>query len=423
MDKQDIELTIESVGRRGDGVGSFEGRPVYVPGVLPGERVRVRLLDDRDKGWSASLLDVITPNPERVKAPCPVYDLCGGCSLQHWDIGAYRAWKSGRLIGLLQKAGLKPQVVKDPVFIPEGARRRATLAAIKDSNGFRFGFHRARSHDVTNVPDCMMLTPTLRKLVDALRPYLQSMMKDGSEIDVFMQDTGLALDVMITGALAKTDALAAMADACGIARISLRADEDAKPKVVVRRAPVLKQSGGLRVELPPGAFLQPSIEGENALVAAVMQPLQDAGARRMADLFAGCGTFAGHMVKLGSVYAAESDDAPVEALNKAGAKNLKAERRNLFSKPLAGKDLTPFDAVVIDPPRMGAEEQARELASSPVPLVVSVSCNPTTFVRDAAILVAGGYRFESVQVVDQFIWSSHTEMVGVFVRSVRILRA
>jgi 23S rRNA (uracil1939-C5)-methyltransferase len=174
--------------------------------------------------------------------------------------------------------------------------------------------------------------------------------------------------------------------------------------------------GNITVNLPPGAFMQPSAEGEAALVEAALAPIRESGARNTADLFCGAGTFAGPLLQLGPVIAAESEGGSVAALKAAKAKGLTVQSRNLFSNPLACKELNALDAVLFDPPRMGAKEQAKALAESPVPLVVGVSCNPSTFVRDAGILKEGGYRLDSMQVIDQFVWSAHMELVGVFRR-------
>jgi 23S rRNA (uracil1939-C5)-methyltransferase len=332
---------------------------------------------------------------------------------------SYRRWKAQRPVTLLEKAGVKPRVILPPVFIPSGTRRRATLAAEKRNGIVALGFHRARSHDIADTPACLILTPRLLVAANNLRPRLAALLPEGADAALFLQDSGAALDLLITGSINRDEkTLAVLAAAADLARISWRADEDGKIEALIRRAPVVKSMGPLSVSLPPGAFMQPSAEGEAALCDAVMTPLRKSGVRRIADLFAGCGTFAGPMLSLGSVHAAESDDAAIAALRQAGAKarNLQVEKRNLFAKPLAGKELNGFDAVVLDPPRMGAQEQARALASSAVPLVAYVSCNPQTFARDAAILTGGGYVLDTLQIVDQFIWSSHVELAVIFRR-------
>jgi len=428
MKQQQAEIVIETIGRRGDGVGTLAGKPVFVPRALPGETVRARLREDREQGIAGQLLEIITPSPQRVAAPCPYYEDCGGCALQHWDGAAYRDWKTGRIAQLLERAGLEPERWLAPVFIPHATRRRASFSALWQNKTLRLGYRRARSHDIIDIPDCMVLAPSVQQMATALRPHLAGLLRPHKAAGIFVQDCGGAVEVMITGligagkepGLAEREKLAALAQACGVARLSWRADERDPPEVMLEPRKVIKQAGPLAVHLPPGAFLQPSAEGEAALVAAVVSACAAPdGVQRgaVADLFAGCGTFTGPLLEHGPVYAAESDGAAVAALAQAGrAYDLRAEKRNLFAEPLNEKELARFETVVLDPPRMGAKEQAARLARSDVARVVSVSCNPATFIRDAGILSGGGFKLRSIQVVDQFTWSSHIELVGVFGR-------
>lgn len=426
MSKTEAEFVIDSVGRRGDGVGYVGGRPAFVPGALPGEVVRARLDADRGEGHPARLLEILKPSPQRVAPPCPYYEQCGGCSLQHWSDDAYKSWTRERVEALLARNDLHPATWGDAVFVPDRTRRRATLAATKDKGVFRFGYHRARSHNVTDIPDCLVLSPRLQTLMNDIRPYIAKLLYDGQAIDVFLQDTGGALDVVITGQigarrqpqLREQEMMGEISSACGIARISWRLKERDEPEIMMAAAPVLKGAGRLSVPLPPGAFMQPSAAGEDALVAAVRAALTGRATKKIADLFAGCGTFAGPLLEYGAVHAVEGDEAAVKALANAArmVSGLSVEKRNLFTDPLSPLELKNYDAVLFDPPRAGALAQATQLAASKVPVVIGVSCNPATFARDAALLCGGGYTLQSVQLVDQFTWSAHVELVGVFTR-------
>lgn len=425
MIKTEAEITIDSIGGRGDGVGEWLGKPVFIPRALPGERVLAQIGPERDKGHAGKLLEIISPSPERAVAPCPHYDDCGGCALQHWDMKAHHAWKEGRIRDLLARAEISVGEWKPSVFAPPRTRRRATLAAFLQNRTLRLGYHRARSHDIVDIPDCIVISPRLRKLTEAMRPHLAGILTDGRPADIFAQDTGLSVDVMITGLIGsrrepqakQREAMAVMARECGIARLSWRFRDRDEPEIIAQHAPVIKRSGDLSIELPPGAFLQPSTEGEEALVAAVTGAL--GRNLKIADLYAGCGTFSGPLLKHGHVHAVEGDAVSVGALTRAaraGNANLTAERRNLMDNPLAVKELNKYDAVVFDPPRAGAAAQAVKLAASKVNLVIGVSCNPATFARDAKILYDGGYALQSVQIVDQFTWSAHIEIAAVFSR-------
>jgi 23S rRNA (uracil1939-C5)-methyltransferase len=218
--------------------------------------------------------------------------------------------------------------------------------------------------------------------------------------------------------LREQEMLGAMAAACGAARISWRFKERDEAEVMIAAAPVIKRAGNLSVPLPPGAFMQPSAEGEAALIAAALSPLAGKAGLKIVDLFAGCGTFSGPLLAHGAVHALEGDEAAIKALAVAarGVSGLTTEQRNLFTDPLMPAELKKYDAVLFDPPRAGALAQTAEIAKSAVPVVIGVSCNPATFARDAALLCEGGYKLQSVTLVDQFTWSAHVEIVAVFTR-------
>jgi 23S rRNA (uracil1939-C5)-methyltransferase len=260
------------------------------------------------------------------------------------------------------------------------------------------------------------------RLTTALAPILH----EAKPATVFIQAVDGQFDIVITGPVGKTGkpdaptrtAIAQFARASNVNRIAWRAGSDDAAEIIVETGPLRARFGDLDVTLPPLAFLQPTQAGEDALVAAVMTLLPRTG--KFADLFSGCGTFTGPMLARGAVDAYESVGSAIRALDKAkGARPLKALRRDLFLNPLRRDEANRYDAIVFDPPRAGAREQARTLASSRTPLLVGVSCNPATFARDARILVDGGYRLDSVRVVDQFTWSHHVELVAAFTKRAR----
>lgn len=194
-------------------------------------------------------------------------------------------------------------------------------------------------------------------------------------------------------------------------------DQGDGPETLWQPDPPTVRFGGIAVEVPVFAFLQPTVVGQEALIAAVTKAIGDAGA--VADLFAGVGTFALSVQAGRKVYAAEGARDAVAAL--MGAANraralVATEHRDLFRRPLVPAELNRFGTVILDPPRAGAEEQVKELAASSVPAIAYVSCNPASFARDAKILVAGGYRLDWVQPVGQFRWSTHVELAGRFSR-------
>lgn len=420
------DLVIQELGPKGDGISRSQGVAVYVDRALPGDRIQAKIARDAEGVLRGELLRVVKPSPHRVKAPCPNYDVCGGCTLQHAKEDFYRQWKLGIVRDALHGKGLKPRVWHDPVFLPAGDRRRATFTACKKNGAVILGHYRRRAHHVTDIATCLVADPAVMELRAGLTTLLAPILQEGSPAAAFIQAVDGQFDIVITGPVGRTgkpdlpvrEAIAAFARGSGVNRIAWRANPDDAAEVITETAPVRARFGDLEIVLPPLAFLQPTQAGETALVESVMTLLPPAG--KFADLFSGCGTFTGPMLSRGAVDAYESVGSAIRALDKAkGARPLRAIRRDLFLHPLRRDEANRYDAIVFDPPRAGAQEQVRTLASSRTPLLVGVSCNPATFARDARILVDGGYRLDSVRVVDQFTWSHHVELVAAFTKRAR----
>ena len=393
------ELDVESIGGRGDGIGRLDGRPVFLPRTVPGDRVRARLTGARAGGTKAEVLELIEAGPGRVQPPCPHFGRCGGCALQHLEAGRYAEWKQARLLSVLAKRGLAPASVRPLLRIAPGTRRRATLAAKKVGAAVRLGFRERDSHALVDVETCLLLTPRLVAAIPILRRGLAKVLRDGQSASLALCDTAVGLDLLLAAegapSLAEREALAALAEAADLARLSW-SEPGGVPEPVALRRPPRVLFAGVPVEPPPGGFLQPTVEGEAALVAAVLDLLPES-AGRVADLFAGCGTFTFPMAARARVHAVEGDPAALGALTQAArlaglAGRVGAETRDLARRPLGTDELARFDAAVFDPPRAGAKQQARQLARSRLATVIAVSCNAGSFARDARALVDGGYR-------------------------------
>jgi 23S rRNA (uracil1939-C5)-methyltransferase len=395
------ELTITALGQHGDGVAETAGGRVFVPFTLPGE-----IVDAAIEGERATVLSIITPSPERVEPICAYFGTCGGCSLQHLDARSYAAFKRGLLVTSLDHAGVAAEVGE--LIDARGAgRRRATLHVRKAAAGYM----RAKSHEVLDIEACPILVPTLSRLAPRIARALHALAGD-CDASFTLTATGLDLSVKSERKL-KPVAAAEFATAHRLARLTFNGEP-----VFMARPPAVKMGKAL-VELPPGSFLQATEAAEDTLARLVLEGI--GGSKSVADLFSGAGPFALRIAERARVFAADSDRPAIAALMKAanhvqGLKPVEAKVRDLFRDPLAPIELNPFDAVVFDPPRAGAEAQAKEIARSKVKTVVAVSCEPKTFARDATILIAGGYRLARVVPVDQFAYSTHVEVVGVFVR-------
>ena len=419
------DLHIDTLGPKGDGIAASPRGRIYVDRALPGDRVEAQLKRGDDGVTRGEIARIIAPSPHRVAPPCPNYAVCGGCTLQHADAGFYRGWKVEIVRDALAKKSLNPRAWRDPVFVPPGTRRRATFNAYKKNNRLTLGYFRRRSHQVTDISECLVADPAIMALRLKLKQLIAPILTDSKEADLFIQTVGGRFELVITGPVGRKgkpdlpvrEAVAALARAADINRVAWRMSaRDAEPEIILERNPLIARFGALEVALPPGAFLQPTPEGETALVGAVLAALPSQG--KFADLFSGCGTFSGPMLARGPVDAFDDTGAAIRALAKAkGDAPLKAQRRDRDREPLRREEANRYDAVVFDPPRAGAAAQAKALAAAKTPLIVAVSCNPATFARDARLLVDGGYRLDSVTVVDQFTWSHHVELVAAFSKS------
>lgn len=402
-------LTIERLGARGEGVARHNGAAVFTPYALAGETIRAEVDGERGR-----LIEILTPSPDRIAAFCPLFGVCGGCAVQTLAAPAYAAWKRELLGAALAHAGVAMTLA--PLASAGGlGRRRVELHARTDAQGRAVvGFMQARAHTLAPLAVCPLLAPALARAPEVARA-LAAKLAAGKPFDIAIAATDGGLDVDLRGLGALDEAMRQRAIAAAAALDLARLSNHGAP-LIVRRAPCVRM-GAARVTPPPGAFLQATEAGEAAIAAAVADFCGPA--RRIADLFAGVGTFSLRLAERAAVHAVEYDDAAGLALARAaretpGLRAVTVECRDLFARPLTPAELAGFDAVVFDPPRAGAPAQAKALAASVVPTVVAVSCNPQTFARDARILVDGGYTAEGALPIDQFLCSPHLETVGVF---------
>lgn len=413
-----LDLAIEALGAQGDGIATVGGKQIFVPYTLPGDRVTARPIGPHHA------LPIVWHSraPAHARPACPHFGVCGGCVLQHLDPAAYTRWKLAQLETALARRGLHDVPITPLAQTPPGARRRADFGVARRGERIDIGFHAYKSPALVDLDRCPVLEPKLSALLAPLRELFAALLVGKTRADILVTATETGPDLLIAGLpapdRAQREALAAFAAANDIARIAWREADEAPDIIVQRRAPRMTFAG-VAVALPPGAFLQASAAGEQAIVDAVMAATD--GAKRVLDLFAGCGTLTFPLARQARVHAIEGAAALAAALDRAargaglgGA--LRVETRDLSRRPLLREELSGFDAVVFDPPRDGAAAQAAELAHSRVPVVVGVSCNPATFARDARTLVDGGYRLLGVTPIDQFLWSPHLELVGVFRR-------
>nr|WP_237684864.1 class I SAM-dependent RNA methyltransferase [Szabonella alba] len=402
-------MTVERLGHKGDAIAQGPEGPLFAGSFLPGEEI-----EGRAEGNRLEEARIVTPSPERVKPPCPHARSCGGCLLQHARDGFVADWKTDVVRSALTGQGIEAEI-RPILTSPPRTRRRATLAGRRTKGGALLGFHGCASGTLVAVPDCHLLHPDLMAAFPALEALVLAGGSRKTELALTVTRSLAGPDVSVTGGKPLDGELrmdlARLAEAHGLARLTW--DNEA---VALRTAP-MQQMGRARVAPPPGAFLQATEHGESVLLDHIREAVGDAA--RIVDLFAGSGTFTLPLAERAEVAAYEGEAAMIAALDRGwrqaeGLKRVTAETRDLFRRPLEPEEFKGVGAVVIDPPRAGAEAQTRTLAASRVPVIAAVSCNPVTFARDARILLSGGYRLDWVRPVDQFRWSAHVELAARF---------
>ena len=421
------ETTISRVGADGDGVGALaSGIPLYIPFSLPGERVMARPIARHGEGWTAIAEAIVEPSVERTTPPCAHFGTCGGCVAQHWREAGYHAWKVALLQAGLRRAGYGDAPIAPIVAGVTGSRRRIDLAARRLPAGVRLGLHRARSSEVVDLTECTILHPDLFALIAPMRALLTRLRTFRKEASVVVNLLDSGPDFLLRGdsPLEQTDRnlLIEFARSHALPRVSWAEGADT-PETVCLLRPAITSLSGTSVTPPPGAFLQATSVGEQAIVERVLAalPTKLTNKSRVAELYAGCGTITFALAPKIRVVAFEGDRDAFTALraaanNPATGGRVEAIQRDLTRQPLLVKELSSFAAVVLDPPHNGAPEQTAQIAASGVRTVIYVSCNPAALARDGLLLKQAGYRLESVTPIDQFLWSARLESVCVFRR-------
>ncbi|MEM7779065.1 MAG: class I SAM-dependent RNA methyltransferase [Pseudomonadota bacterium] len=364
----------------------------------------------------------IKRGPRFVEAPCQHFGLCGGCQLQHADEALLHSFVRDRVANAAKGQELEIENLLEEHLSPPQSRRRATLHGLRTAKGAILGYRQAGSHSIVDLEECPVLRPELSALVLSLRKLISDHGPRGN-VDVTLslcdQGADLGLTHFPLEGLAATEAMLDFARQQGLARVTL--DQGYGAETVWEPEPVTVTLSGLPVGMPPGAFLQATDDAEDVMLADASDAL--GGAKIVADLFSGLGTFAFALARSGpegrKVLAAEADQSAHLACKTAAARTggrVIAIHRDLFRNPLQASELSRFDAVLLDPPRAGAKVQIAEIAASECPLVVYVSCNPSSWARDAAVLVAAGFRLDQVRPIGQFRWSTHVELVSVLKR-------
>ncbi|MCX7337860.1 MAG: TRAM domain-containing protein [Alphaproteobacteria bacterium] len=412
-------VKIYSLNVSGEGVGDQDGKEIFVPFALPGEKVAIEIHEFRRKKKFV-LKQVLEASPNRIQPVCSHFTQCGGCTLQHFDAITYKDFKKSLITQPLLEYGLDPFLVGDLVILPFGRRRRANLDAIKKEDKVHLGFHRWRAHQIIDIQECHTLAPELRVLIAPFRQALDTILTPFQKAKIFLTVTkgGVDFSLEIQGVLElsndQKDVLMQFAQAMNLARFIFRHGK--KVEVLHLSADPVIEFDGVDVAVDAYGFLQATDDADRALSQIIMDAIPT-GVRKIADLFAGRGTFSLPLSRLAPVDAFELDKPALAALDGAIAlsgRPITTHYRNLYDNPLLSDELQSYDVIVLDPPRAGALEQIEQIKSLSVQTLIYISCNPQTFCRDAKILIDNGYVLKTITPIDQFAWSAHLEVVGIF---------
>jgi 23S rRNA (uracil1939-C5)-methyltransferase len=406
------------LGGLGDGIATFNGKPLFIPKSTQGDVLDIRIVHETKEALRGEIAAIVTAGPQRVQAPCPHFSLCGGCSHQHIAQQHYRDFKQGILHTALGYAGFRDYPA-DITFLPAATRRRAEFKILFDGNRLALAYHGLRSHDRIAIQSCIILTPALQNLLPPLAQVLGKLpfARELESVSITQADSGIDLLLELKKPMVvEENSLSALAETLNIGRISLQTGSGIK--TLLERHPIAIDCGGYAIAIPPHAFLQASKEAQILLTEKILAAT--AGVKSIVDLFCGIGTYSFPLAKSAQVLALEGDATMASGLRAAthahGITTLTAKQRDLFKSPLTAKELSPFTAAIINPPRAGAKAQTEALAQSKIQKVVMVSCNPATFSRDAKTLKEASFSLESAQGIDQFAYSPHLEIVAVFSR-------
>ena len=416
-------VTVRSLGHRGDGIAQFDNQVFYVPFAVPGDRVLVsRSLDGTLKVEEHSHV-----SPLRVEPSCEYFSRCGGCSVQQLQKDDYNQWKENILVNALKRRDIDSSIVEPMIEGGPRRRRRVRFHFVNTKDGIVFGYRSPQSHRVIQINRCPLIETVLEKYIEPLRSAFSDLFrpKTAGEVSLTAANEGVDLLLIMEGKpdLLMRKKLAALASRLGLVRISWRQkarNGKSDLEIILTQKAVTIFLGDTRVNLPADGFVQPTGAGEISLISSVLSVLRPGNV--VLDLFAGSGTFALAAAKTrAQVHAVEFDSTQLEALKTAAkiedfSELVTCEKRDLKRRPMLEPELRRYDVVILDPPRAGAEKQVKQLARSNVPKVIYISCNPVTFARDAQTLVRAKYTLEKAQPIDQFFWSPHLELVGVFNR-------
>lgn len=425
-----LTVDVSNLAFEGKGVARHEGRVVFVPHTAPGDRADVIVRRDKKSFLEAELARVVTPGPARREPPCAHATVCGGCHLMHITYAAQLEAKRGFVRDSLRRIGhveLEPDAV---VGAPDesGYRRRASMRGRVTPRGVVFGFLRASTHDLVDVPHCLVLAPALDRAAARLRAELEREAETlaGSELRAdLVADENDQVAYLIWAERRH----AAAWERIGAALEGSVEVRDERGQMLFARTAAnftytltLPEGAPLTYRFTPGAFTQIHFEQNRRLVAKVLELAGPGPFGSVLDLYSGIGNYALPLARRASeVHGIESSPVAVaDAKANAEANGLANVTFDAITAQAGVSRLLEqnrtFDLVLLNPTRAGAEGLGQDLVRLGAKRMIYVSCHPPTLARDVAQLVAGGYRLERVSPIDLFPQTYHVESVALLTR-------
>ncbi|MCU1274256.1 MAG: rRNA (uracil-5-)-methyltransferase RumA [Bryobacterales bacterium] len=391
-----FEVTVDKLVYGGEGLARLDGRVVFVPFVLPGERVKVATVDEKPGLLRAKLIEVREPSAARVAAPCPYFGRCGGCHYQHASYETQLALKRGILAETLRRVGKleAPEEIRVIAGEPWQYRNRSQFRI----RGAELGYMEAHSNRLCPIDHCPISSPRVNKAITTLREMLrdQRWPRFLQSLEVFTNETQLQLNVLESER--------------PVARRFFDWCTEAMPDTVV--GPLDYPAAGSLYRVSGGSFFQVN---QYLIDPTVDAALENAGGQSALDLYAGVGLFSIPLARrFGKVTAVESGASAARDLqfnaDRAGV-TLESAQTNVESFLANCTDRPDF--VLADPPRAGlGKAVVTHLARLGPPRITIVACDPATLARDLAGLVAAGYRIEGLTMIDLFPQTFHIEAIA-----------
>lgn len=417
-------MKIESIGGLGDGIGSYDGKPVFVPKSVIGDKLRLRVINETSEFIRCEIIDIFEAGQARKDVPCPYFAACGGCSLQQMQDETYKQFKQKIASNALKQAGFESENI-NIIFLPPASRRRAEFKLLKEHGRFHLAYMGNRSHNKVAIANCLILEPVLQKILPLLQDLIGNItfVKNLESVSITNADSGIEV-VLTLDRTANTKNLQSyeselkhIVDTLKLVRLSVT-DSRAVPVFVVESGYLTMRLGEIDIPLPQDAFLQATGQGQKLLTEFVEKSVKNS--KRTLDLFCGIGTYSVALAtRTSTVHAVDDHFVMITNLRHAARTHnmrLTTEKRNLFVNPFAMQEFKSFDAVIINPPRAGAKAQCEEIAKTDIKNIVMISCNPASFARDAKIIKNAGFKLKNILAIDQFVWSSHLELAANFVK-------